>query len=194
MSRTGECVRLRVIGFRARSDNGWNTYLFDTNCRDCDRRTDPMRETGKPCVDAYGHAYCTVDNWRSIGHRAQVEPVYAEVDLAADAERDPADRLVDAINTYVQLHADGDDPSSWTTIDGHRRYTAAVRGIRATRTGEREVTVTAPNTDEGRTFGYMAAQLIDGPCEDVDPTGDIFRLDTAHIATVVDRQKYTFRW
>ncbi len=200
MTVTNECVRQRVIGFRAVSGNGGaNTYLLGTACFYCDTHIDPMRRDGKPCVDAYWHAFHTVNNWLSEhqftpGYTAHVEPVYAEVDPAAEADRDPADRLVDAINTYAQQRADSDDPNSWTVADSARRYVAVLRGIRATRTGEREVTVTAPDTADGRIWGYMAGQLIDGPCEDVDPEGTVFDLGTALINPVVERQKYVFTW
>ncbi len=208
MTLTGATVLQRVIGFAAVSGNGRNVYLLGTNCRECDQHPDPMFRNGKPCVWAYWHAVHTVDRWRdthwqNAAFSAHVEPVYADVDPAVDVDRDPADRLVDAINTNAQQRADREaaDWSSWVDTglgrqykSLHYRYVAVLRGVRAERTGEREVTVTAPDTTDGRQFGYVAGELIDGACEDVDPNGEVFQMDTAYIDPVVDRQRYVFTW
>ncbi len=106
------------------------------------------------------------------------------VDLAA--------RLVDAYYEAAQQRADNDDPSSWMNADTGRRWCEVVRGCHAERVGEREIVVTAPATDDGRMFGYVASDLIDSACAVVDPDGSL--TESGYIEPVVDRQRYRFTW
>ncbi|MCC3318464.1 hypothetical protein [Nocardia africana] len=74
-----------LVGWRAQNEDGsGNTYRFGRNCIDCDPTYDPMYRTGVPCRDPQAHAYVTVANWRTFGHRADVVPVY---ETAADTGR-----------------------------------------------------------------------------------------------------------
>jgi hypothetical protein len=110
-----------------------------------------------------------------------------------ESRPDVADRLVEAIHAAAKRRADNDDAYYWTSHDSYRRFVVVLRGVKAKRVGEREVIVTAPDTPDGRLWGYVAGDVIDAACEEVDPTGEI-TFKTGYIDPVIDRQRYRFTW